>query len=220
MHRETCRKAYATLKAYREKHRMNSELNWTKISDKKLEEYKALLDYFFAMNNTNAIQFHAIIFDSHQWDHRAYNEGDSDIGISKLYYQLILHKFIGICGGSGSLYVRVDHRNSSTPLENLRRMLNASASKKWDMNSKPVKQLVSENSKKCDLLQLNDVILGAVCAIRNGKHLVEGGKKSKREVAELVLEKSGLKTFEKDSPPRVGRFTIWNMKPRPRRGAP
>jgi hypothetical protein len=67
-----------------------------------------------------------------------------------------------------------------------------------------------------DLLQLNDVILGAVCAARNGKHLLAAGRQSKRDLAQLVLQKSGLETFDQDSRRGVSRFTVWNLKMRPR----
>jgi len=47
MHRETLRRAYDTMLAYREKHNMKSELKWGKVSPGKLAEYMALVDYFF-----------------------------------------------------------------------------------------------------------------------------------------------------------------------------
>lgn len=216
MHKSTLQKAYETLRAYRNDYNMKSELKWSKISDQKIEEYKALVDYFFAMNNNNYMHFHSIVFDSHQWSHRKYNNGDSDVGLSKLYYQLMLHKFVKIYGNKGSLYVRLDHRTSSTQLEDIRKMLNATAARDHQITSNPVKQFVSADSKTCDLLQLNDVILGAVCAARNSKHLLQGGRESKKQIANIVLEKSGLTTFERDSPKNIDRFTVWNMKPRPR----
>lgn len=214
MHRETLRRAYDTMKAYREKHNMNAELKWGKISVQRIVQYKELVDYFFAMNNANLMHFHSIVFDSHAWAHKKYNGGDKDVGLSKLYYQLMLHKFVKIYGDKGTLYVRLDHRNSSTPLETIRRMLNAVAARDHGIMSDPVKQLVSEDSKRCDLLQVNDVILGAVCAARNGRHLLEGGNIAKQNLAKYVLEKSGLTTFERDSPRAVTRFTLWNMKAR------
>jgi hypothetical protein len=193
---------------------MNSELKWSKISNQKINEYKALVDYFFAMNNVNQIHFHCVCFDSHQWNHAKYNDGSSDTGLSKLYYQLLLHRFVKIYGDKGSLYIRADHRNSQTPLEDIRRMLNSTAARDHNINSSPVKQFVSFDSKDCDLLQLNDVILGAVCAARNGRHLVQGGRMAKMAIASLVLEKSGLHSFEIDSPFHVKRFTVWNMRAR------
>lgn len=136
--------------------------------------------------------------------------------ISDYLNYIILHKFVKTHGNKGTLYVRVDHRNSSTPLEQIRKMLNATAARDHAITTQPVKQFVSEDSKKCRLLQLNDVILGAVCAARNSRHLLEGGRESKKELAKRVLEKSGLDTFEQNSPRSVHRFTIWNMSPSPR----
>lgn len=215
MHKSTAEEVYRTLESYREHFNMKSELKWQKISNQKKEEYTALVDYFFALNNSDHIRFHSVIFDSHQWNHHKYNDGVADAGLSKLYYQLILHKFIKTHAPHGSLYVCLDHRNSKTSLNELRDMLNATALR--DMNYRaPVKELVSKDSHTDDLLQLNDVILGAVCAHRKGKHLLADTRPAKRDVAQLVMEKSGLNSFERDSPISVRRFTVWNMRPKPR----
>lgn len=195
---------------------MRSELKWSRISDQKQEEYRQLVEYFFALNNLNHLHFHCIVFDSHQANHAKYNGGDRDIGLSKLYYQLVLHRFIKHCAGRGTLCVCLDHRNSSTNLINLRAILNAGANKNFGVQDLPIKQLLSLDSKMDDMLQLNDVILGAVCAARNGKHQLVTGRQSKRVIASLVLEKSGLQTFERNSPQGVNRFTVWNMLARPR----
>lgn len=216
MHRDMVEGVYQTISEYRIALNMKSELKWSKISDQKEVEYRWLVDYFFALNNSNSIQFHALVFDSHQWNHKKYNNNDSDIGLSKLYYQLILHKFIRTYGRQGTLYVCMDHRHSSTSLNDLRDMLNAAAARDHGLVGGPLKQLVSQHSHDNDLLQLNDVILGAVCAVRNGKHLLANYRKSKRIIALEVLEKSGLQTFERDSHRDISRFTVWNMRPRPR----
>ena len=213
MHRSALVGAYEALAAYREAHSMRAELKWQRVSDQKLKEYLALVDYFFAMNERGAISFHCIVFDAHQWNHKKYNEGSEDIGLSKLYYQLILHKFIKTYGSRGDLYVRLDHRNSKTPLDTIRRMLN-NAARGFGL-TQPLKQLVSCDSRACDLLQLNDVILGAVCAARNGRHLT-AGRQAKREIAARVMDRSGLGDFAQDSSRWQGRFTVWNMRPRPR----
>lgn len=214
MHSGTCATVFANLAEYRVKHNMNAELKWTKISNQKLAEYMSLIDFFFAMNNVNYIQFHCVAFDNHQWLHGKYNKGDGDIGLSKLYYQLLHHKFGRHLAPHGSLHVCCDHRNSSTPLNDLRDMLNAAAARDYGAEDKPFKQVISADSKGHDLLQLNDVILGAVCAARNGKHLLATGRESKRAIAQAVLEKSGLASFETDSPRSVRRFTVWNFRPR------
>lgn len=112
--------------------------------------------------------------------------------------------------------VCLDHTNSRTPLEDLKHILNDGVSKSLGKDTRPIKQLISSHLHDEDLLQLNDVILGAVAAARNGKHELVGGRASKREIARIVLEKSGLATIERDSPRSVKRFTVWNMRTRSR----
>ena len=215
LHRSVVEGVYKTLADYREVFNMKAELKWQKISNQKLAEYQALVDYFFALNSSGKIQFHSIIFDSHAWNHNRYNEGIADTGLSKLYYQLILKKFVCRCAEHGSLYVCLDHRNSKTSLADLQRMINAAALRDHG-HKQPLKQLVSRVSHEDDLLQLNDVILGAVCAVRNGKHLLADTRAAKKTIASCVLEKSGLQTYERDSSRDIHRFTVWNMRPRPR----
>lgn len=204
--------AYDSIEEYRNKYNMHSELKWSKISNQKQEEYEALVNLFFALNNTNRIQFHAIIFDNHTWNHKEFNNGDRDVGLSKLYYQLIYHLFVKRCYKHGKMSVCLDRRNSSTSLHDLRRMVNSQARRDLGISHDPLSVLVSKDSKKDDLLQMNDVILGAVCAARNGRHLLTGGKTSKREIAEKVLTQSGLSDFSINSQPKVHRFTVWNFK--------
>lgn len=206
---------HKSIQEFRNRYNMRAELKWSKVSDQKATEYKALVEYFFAMNNLNFLQFHCIIFDNHGADHKKYNGGDQDVGLSKLYYQLMVHKFGQRFGPHGDLCVCVDRRNSSTSLSDLLKMANAGLAKSCDLPHSPFKQIIPLDSKQDDLLQLNDVILGAVCAARNGKHLV-AGRASKRDLATLVLEKSGLQTFDQDSPKNVHRFTVWNLRLRPR----
>lgn len=214
IHRNTLQSVHDSMHMYRVAHNMHSELKWSKISNQKATEYEALVDYFFALNNTNRLQFHCIIFDNHQWNHSKYNDGDADVGLSKLYYQLLKNSFAKRCAPHGDLFACLDHRNSSTPLEDVRRMINAALKRDHGIHTSPLKQLVSADSKLEDLLQLNDVILGAVSAIRNGKHLLASTRDAKKNIALRVLEKSGAVDFEKNF--SVPRFNVWNFRPRPR----
>jgi len=209
MHKSRVLQVLAAMQKYRTDHNMHSELKWTKISNQKQAEYEALVDYFFAMNNTNQIQFHSIIFDS--WSNRQGNtDGAGKKGVSYLYSELLLNRFINRCGLHGSLYARLDERSSSISLEEQRKELNHSANEIYGINNNPLKILMSENSKKCDILQLNDVILGAVCSVRNGRYLLPGGRESKKQIATKVLAKSGFASFDIDTPKEISKFTVWH----------
>lgn len=207
---------HASIEAYRERHNMKAELKWSRISNQKCEEYKALVELFFALNNANQVHFHALVFDSHQANHQRYNNGDRDVGLSKLYYQLIVHKFAKLYPTDQGMCVCLDHRNSSTPLNEMRDMINSALARDHEIDHRPLKQLVSQDSCDDDLLQLNDVVLGAICHIRNGKHLLAETRAAKREVSQLVLQKSGLNSFDENSPRNIQRFTVWQFRPRAR----
>jgi uncharacterized protein DUF3800 len=212
--RDTILGIHADIERFRKRHNMHAELKWTKISNQKQSEYEALVDYFFFLKDKNLVHFHSVIFDSHKWKNKIYNDGDQDVGISKLFYQLIHHKYCGSCGRHGSLFVCLDHRNSSTSLEDLRRMVNSAALRDHKIRGGPIKKIVSADSKEEDLLQINDVILGAVNAVRNEKHLLDTTRRSKREIAKRVLLRSGLARFDQCSPRGANRFTVWNFRAR------
>jgi hypothetical protein len=93
-------------------------------------------------------------------------------------------------------------------------MINATLARDHAIPHSPIKQLVSQDSCDDDVLQINDVILGAVCAARNGKHLLIETRQAKRDIAHLVLEKCGLNSFEHSSPRGVHRFSVWNFQGR------
>jgi hypothetical protein len=213
IHRNVIATVRKQLLAYRENYGMHAELKWSKISNQKADEYKALVDYFFWLNSKNIIHFHTLIFDSHKANHSRYNNGCRDTGLSKLYYQLILHKFCGLYR-HGDMAVCLDHRNSKTRHEDLKKMLKSGVAKKLGVSESPIKQIVSADSKNEDILQMNDVILGAVGAVRNGKHKAVGGRAAKADLANYVLTKSGLETFDANSPRHAKVFTVWNFKGR------
>lgn len=130
-----------SIQSFRERHNMHRELKWERVTDQKAAEYSALVDYFFALNNMNILQFHCIIFDNHGANHTRYNKGDQDVGLSKLYYQLMVHKFGKHCGPHGDLCVAVDRRNSSTSLEDLRGMVNNGLAKTCGIAHSPLPQV-------------------------------------------------------------------------------
>ncbi|MEO0633485.1 MAG: DUF3800 domain-containing protein [Pseudomonadota bacterium] len=185
----------------REKHKMFAELKWSKVSNQKAEAYADFVEFFFEMRAAGYLFFHATTFDNHKWDHRKYNENDPDIGLSKLYYQMLLHQFIGRYGDLASLYICLDKRRSTTSLNDLQKILNAGAKKEFGLDFGPVRVLVSKDSKKSDMIQINDVILGAVAAHKNGKHLKNETRAAKRDLARLVCRRAGYTDYKTPKQP-------------------
>ena len=208
-----------TMAQYRTECNMMAELKWAKVSDGKANEYRKFVDYFFALNDTDKVHFHAMILDTTMIDHRTYSQGDRELGFYKFYYQFLLHSFgKRYCPkeSAGNFLVRLDARNSSYSLNTLKNTLNGGMKKKFNVTTAPFHSIEPRDSKQTELIQIADILLGAVGYQKNGYPLVAGSKKSKIELAAYIAKKAGLANLADNSPYRGTRFTIWNFRLSPR----
>jgi hypothetical protein len=130
------------LQKYRREEHMTAELKWIKVTNRKFGKYKLFVDHFFALNIRDCAHFHSMILDSHQFNHRKFNEGKTDLGYYKFLYQLLLHSFgrhywKNRRGEECKLIVHPDERTSNYPLERLKTTLNYSMAKKYSVKTKP-----------------------------------------------------------------------------------
>jgi len=194
---------------------MHAELKWTKVSPQKLPEYKRFIDYFFAVNNANQVRFHSLLIDNHQVDHKRFSGGDKELGFYKFYYQLLLHAFgWRYCQKeTGSrLVVLLDHRNSSYSLDTLKRELNRGMARKFQVPGNPFVSVESRDSKQTDLIQIADLLIGAVGFQKNGLHLLAESKRAKVELAAYIAAQAGLDDLISDTQRSNYRFSIWNFR--------
>ncbi len=200
-----------TMAAFREKTKMFAELKWTKVSNQKIEEYKTFIEYFFALNNSSYAHFHCMIVDNNQVDHKRYSGGDKEAGFYKFYYQFILNCFARNYPNVRFI-VHLDYRNSSYSLDNFKDILNNGAAKKLGNTSRPFVAVEPIDSKKSEVVQLNDILLGAVGYQKNGLHLIPTGKESKRLLAAYIASSAGLRDLSHDTHYGQIRFKIWNIR--------
>lgn len=203
-----------TMQGFRQDFNMTKELKWTKVSMAKLEEYKKFVDYFFALNDTDYAHFHCLILDTHQINHKKYNKGDSDLGFYKFYYQLLLHSFGNrYCSrGVKSLVVCLDQRTSRYSLSDLKDILNNGIYKRYGNATSPFKSVEAWDSKSSDVMQISDIILGAIGYHKNGYHLLADSSKAKINLANHISQKAGLTILGDGSRFGVHRFTTWNFR--------
>lgn len=205
-----------TMKQFRVQTKMHAELKWAKVSNQKLEEYKTFVDYFFALNNANRAHFHCIVFDNHQINHAKYSGGDKEKGFYKFYYQLLLNCFAKHYKGQRFI-VHLDERTSSYPLGDLKRILNNGVGKKFQDYTSPFVSIEPQNSKLSEVMQLNDLILGAVGYHKNALHLIPGGKKCKKDLSAYIAKKSGVEILGENTRYGQVRFKVWNFRLSPRK---
>lgn len=199
--------------------KMHAELKWGKVGDAKLEEYRAFVDLFFALNKSDHAHFHSMCIDTWKLNHKLYNEGDRETGFYKFYYQLLLHSFGGkyLRGSDDTkLLLYLDRRNTSYKLSKLKEVLNRGIEKTYKVKNQPFVTVEARDSKSSNLLQLADILMGAVGFQKNGYHRQPGAKKSKVSLAEHIAAKVGVDSLANFPQQSGRRFTVWNFRLKPR----
>jgi hypothetical protein len=200
------------LKAVRDAHATYGEVKWQKVSKSKLDFYKAYVDVFFDASLVDDVHFYALYVDTHTFNHHKYNSGEAEIGFTKLIYQLLLHKFGRKYGENYKIKVFLDDRTTKHDPEEMRPMLNRDLAK-WGIPGDPFRQIRFRDSKVCDLIQLNDLLVGTVGFKRNLRDKVPGCAPHKIELAAHIVRRA----LENEKPYRLNsaqarRFAVWPFK--------
>ncbi|WP_345541738.1 DUF3800 domain-containing protein [Variovorax defluvii] len=200
------------IKAVRDRHQTFGEVKWTKVSKSKLDFYREYVDVFFDASAADEMHFCALYVDTFTFNHHKYNGGQRDLGFNKLIYQLMLHKFGRRYGRSHDLHVYLDDRTTKHNPEQMRPMLNSDLAK-WGINGQPFKRLHFRDSKGCDLIQLNDLLVGTVGFKRNLHDKVPGCAPHKIALGEHIVRRA----LQNEAPHRLNsaaarRFAVWPFR--------
>jgi hypothetical protein len=203
------------LREYRNEHRMFAELKWTKVSGEKLLAYKALVDHFFMRCRAATIHFRSVVFDTHADDFHQHQDGDRDLGYYRLMYHFLLNTFCYYPQQSDSLHVYLDERNSKQSLGEFRNILNSGMRKKQGIYG-AVKTIEPVVSHDADIIQMADVLMGAIGYQRNDRHVLPTAKKPKILLADYIAKRAGLVSLKQRTPFRQKHFEIWPFSFRPK----
>lgn len=205
------------MRLFRQSHNMRSELKWTKVSDQKLSEYRALIDLFFSLSR--AVYFKAIVVDTQEIDHRTHNKSNPELGFYKLMYQFLLHSFGGDLRQDDCCLIFLDQRTTTNyKLSTLCAILKNGLRKKYGLDLDTVRNIQATDSKQSDLIQIADVLMGAIGYEMNGAHTRTGAKRAKVLLAEYIAQKAGLLNLQQPTPRSNRHFSIWHFHFRRRRG--
>lgn len=180
------------------------EVKWKKLSDMKAPHYRRWVDGVFELIDSRHITLHFLSFDTTQFDHKTYNDGDGEIGFSKLVYQLLLHHVGKPVFGIRPIYGYLDSRTTKHNPENLRLMLNAGLSKHHNIHTQPFRRLTFRESCDCDLIQALDLFIGALAWERNKRGEREEARQCKQDMSDYIMTRSQKK------PTKWG-FKVWDF---------
>ena len=195
---------------YRQSNHMLSEIKWTKVSNQKIQEYKALMDLYFSLNRS--FHFKAIVIDTQEINHRRFNKNDAELGFYKLMYQFLLHSFGAYLTSADKCIIYLDQRTTSKyKLSTLCAILNNGLRKKYALNGKPVRNIQVLDSKNNEFIQVADVLMGAIGYEMNGAHTRTNAKKAKVLLAEYIARKAGLLNLQQPTSRSSRHFSIWHF---------
>jgi hypothetical protein len=203
---------------YRRTQEIRSEVKWNKTTKGTKDKYQALVHYFFECVARNEIWFHCLLVDFQRFDHDLREDGGPQESLKRMYYQLMLHRLGKKHGRDCHCYAFPDKANELTGLDLLKKGLNSELRKRYACNGDPIRAIEFRNSETEPLLQLNDLILGAVCYQKNRRFDADDAGQPKANLSGYILGRTGLLNYNTDTSPAVKNFTIWNLKSRHLKG--
>jgi hypothetical protein len=192
------------------RHGGTSEVKWQKCKKHNLPLYKEFSSAFFKARAKNYAQFYAIVIDNSSMNHQLYNEGDKEIGFNKMLFQ-ILYKMIRIFRQRPRLYAYLDDRTTKHTPERLRRMLNAKAEKDLGISHRPYRVCQFRKSHEEPLIQLVDVITGAIAYSKNGKDMISGAAPPKVALMKHIAAEAKVYSLSIPTGFPSNGFDIWHI---------
>ena len=205
----------ALIEKWRGEQNMHKELKWTKVTNQKYKEYKSLVDLFFEHADLHRLHFKSVVFDTAQVDYKTYHDDDEELGFYKFYYHFLLHKFGSYAKSDDHrLYVFIDERTSRCidRLSTLRDVLNAGIRNKYGRKANVVKQVEPRNSKKSHVMQVADVLMGAVGWHANDMGDRPEARKAKKDLAAYIATKAKVASLKVATPWGQTSFEIWRFR--------
>ena len=148
---------YADIRSIKKKYNLSSyfEIKWTKVSKSKIAFYEELLDYFW--NNKDLHYRGLVAVGKDQLDHNRFNGGDYDLWYYKMYFRLLdpiiyeEHEY--------RILLDIKDTKGGKRVQKLKEVL---CNNIYDFNSEVIKHIGQINSRESEILQLADLINGAI----------------------------------------------------------
>jgi hypothetical protein len=197
----------------------NAEIKWSTAKRRRNFPHLAYLDYMFDLLENNHAHLHIRLSPFKDYEHSASGDREETDTVSKSFYQLLLHRAGRFYGEKCRIIVRSDAGDCTSYLPKFQDALNNDISTKFGCRHWPIVDIAPRDSKSEPLLQLLDVTLGAITAVRNGSHLRDGASEAKVALMERAIERGKIVDVTKSHPWEDRAFNLWNVTPKYTKGA-
>lgn len=154
------------------------ELKWNKVSRSKLDYYKDVINYFF---DDDDLSFRVLVVpNKNELDYEKFNH-THDTFYYKMYFGML--KAILNPEKSHCIYIDIKDTRSKEKVHKLEQVLR---NDKYDYQKKIIKRVQQVRSHEVEILQLADLLIGAVSYINRGLNTSQ----AKNELIDLIKERS------------------------------
>lgn len=159
------------------------ELKWTKVSPSGVAIYKDIIDYFF---DDDDLHFRAIIVpDKSKLNHVAFHQTHDD-WYYKMYFDML--KVIFSPKDNYEVYIDIKDSHSYSKAQRLKDICNHTM---YDFSSRVIKRMQPIRSDEVQIMQLVDVLIGAI-GYENRVFPDDFSKSTaKQEIIDLIKKRSG-----------------------------
>lgn len=194
------------LRDIKKRHHADGELKWTKVSNSRLNFFLEVVEWFFA---EEPLHFRCLIVpDKTVLDHAAFNQGSHDDFYYKMYFSL-LSKIISP-NRLYDIYLDIKDTRSNFKVRLLREIL---CNDRYDFTHEMIRRVQHVRSGESEILQLADLLLGAVAY----KHRGLNTSLIKLKLIEAIEKHHNRSLLLSTSAPMFGdnKFNIFVWRPRP-----
>lgn len=155
------------------------EIKWTKVSPAKIEFYREIVEYFFSDPD---LHFRALIVpDKSKLRHEAFASQDHEVWYYKMYFDML--KVILDPQAHYRVYLDIKDTRGGAKIAKLHDVLSNNI---YDFSKEIIERIQLVRSHEVELLQLTDLLIGAVSYINRGL----AGSPAKRHLVELIKQRS------------------------------
>jgi hypothetical protein len=191
---------------------LRDEIKWGHTQDGTVDRYAQIVSRYFLLLHNKILQFHSVTVDRWFANYKKYAHGSPQVGYNLFICQLLLKHF-RIYPAEAKYHAVLDRRTSKLPLEPFKVYLNVRGRDEYGLDHWPYRIMEFEDSKKSIILQVNDLVLGAVGFAANHKdRRPEHADSPKARLFRHVLKESGLLSIRRDTVRGQNDFTIWNIE--------
>lgn len=172
----------AEIRAIKKRHGLStwSEIKWTGVSPSKAAFYIDLIDFFA---QESALSFRAVVIkDKSKLDHTKYNQGSHDLWYYKAYFYLL--DAIICYNEEYTIFVDIKDTRGGPKVAKLQDVL---CNNIYDFKHEVIKGVYQIRSHESEILQLTDLIMGAIGYYHNEYYQKPTSSKAKKTVVDALM---------------------------------